>query len=144
MVDYLTLFTEEEDTNEPQNGVKIDGQFYAYANPEHWSLRQRNTFGHLFKRLEAIQSREEITEDDEAEYETVGRQFIKMIVPSLPDDIVLHLSETKRTSLGMDFLLTSALNSTVFRNLGNRLQTIGQNKSPNLISTGLKQARKSG
>lgn len=104
----LELETEDRDDEENQIGVKIDGVFYEYANPQNWSLFQRNEWKSIYEKLEKLEKVKEPTQQHEELYGAYSVKLLHKAVPDLPIDRLEYLNITKRAVLLMDFLLKSA------------------------------------
>lgn len=126
-------------------GFTIAGVFYRYSNVDSWGLIKRQSFGSIWKRIDALENKENATARDEAEYERFTREAIQLIAPDVSDEILSQMrSPTKRMMVMMDFFVKLGERNPLIVMLRSQAKLTGQISSPVSISSGRRQTRKSG
>lgn len=127
--DKRTILELDVDDTPSAAGVRIKAMgaaeptFYPYADPEIWTLKDRALFAKMIQSIKKVQDKEEPDDADEEFYDRQSRALLRMCVPTLPDEVLTHLSEGKRGALIMDFLLTIAKSSNALRAIGSHMPT---------------------
>lgn len=122
--------TEDVPTEDAELGVKINGTFYPYANLNEWGLAKRNRFASIWRQMEALEKKENPTEADEERYDDLTSEFIRVCLPSIPEEVVQAMKASHRTAISLDFLMRCAARHPVFRTLAGFSSKIGTLLSP--------------
>lgn len=112
----LELSTKQPKKAQPK-GIKIDGVFYEYIDPNEWSLSERNAFTHQYERIRKLEAVKNPSDRHERAYNEATIKLLQMAVLELPEETIMHLNIGARTTLMMDFFLKAAKQSHFFESM---------------------------
>jgi hypothetical protein len=97
----ISTLVPETDAN---NGLKVDGVYYPYANRYNWSLLDRARWDKRRRRLQDLEALDEPTEADAQEWTRIVDELVQMAVPTVPAEQVEKLTLEERALVYLDFL----------------------------------------
>jgi hypothetical protein len=99
--------------------VRIDGQSFDMLSIDSIGLRTRARIHRLLKRIEALETKEDPSENDEAEYRDRLRDVAAIALPGAPDDVIAKLRVGSLADLATAFFVRAALKSPRLEMLAN-------------------------
>lgn len=99
--------------------VRIDGQSFDMLSIDSVGLRTRARIQRLLKRIEALEAKEDPTENDETEYRDRLLDIAAIALPGAPDDTTAKLGTGSLANLATAFFVRAALRSPRLEMLAN-------------------------
>lgn len=98
-------------------GITIDGEFYAYAKAQDWTLGQRAKFKKLWDEADRLEKKENPTDRDEAKYEETIGAICAELVPDAPQGQIVAIGHGGRQALVGDFFLQALKRNPLLRQM---------------------------
>jgi len=83
--------------------IAIDGEHYELAEPDDLSLTQRRELNVTYRRLRQIEDMENISVTHEEEYSNLTRKLVRIILPTLPQDVLRKVPRNAQEAILITF-----------------------------------------
>lgn len=104
-----TLLLDIDTLAAPRDFIRINGVTYDVAAPGQHGVRWRAKVDALMERLRELEAvGTDLSEDDDREFTDKLSELVRMVVPDLPDDVLVALDDDTRTDIAAAFFAARA------------------------------------